>query len=283
MWEGRPPDAKMEIKTDFVDYDYIETFEIPLVEGRSFSREFSTDAETAFIVNEEAVRRMGLEKPVVGKKFGFWEIDGQIIGVMRDAHFQPLHQKIEPLVFKLFPPWLRRMYVKFRSDNIASTLASLEKTWVDMNLGYPFEYRFLDEDFDNLYKSEARLGKIFQSFGALAVFIACLGLFGLASFIAEQKTKEIGIRKVLGSSTAGIMALLNQQFLKWVAIANLIAWPIAYFAMQKWLQKFAYRADIEIWAFILAAALGMTVALITVSVQTLKAARANPVDSLKHE
>jgi len=129
MWEGRPPDAKMEIKADFVDYDYIETFEIPLVEGRSFSREYATDPETAFIVNEEAVRRMDLEKPVAGKRFGFWDVDGQIIGVMKDAHFQSLRQKIDPLVFKMFPPWLRRAYVKFRSDNVSRTLASLEKSW----------------------------------------------------------------------------------------------------------------------------------------------------------
>jgi len=283
MWEGRPPDTKMEIKADFVDYDYIETFEIPLIEGRSFSREYSTDPETAFIVNEEAVRRMGLEKPVVGKRFGFWNIDGQIIGVMKDAHFQILHQKIEPLVFKMFPGWLRRMYVKLRSDDVSTTMASLSKTWDEMNLGYPFEYRFLDEDFHNLYLSEERLGKIFQSFGALAVFIACLGLFGLASFIAEQRTKEIGIRKVLGSSTARIVALLNQEFLNCIAAANLIAWPIAYFAMRAWLQKFAYRTNIEIWIFLLSAALGLAVALLTVSLQTLRAARANPVDSLKHE
>jgi putative ABC transport system permease protein len=283
MWEGRPPDAQMEIKADFVDYDYIETFEIPMVEGRSFSREHSTDAETAFIVNEEAVRQMGLEKPVVGKMFGFWNIDGQIIGVMKDAHFQILHQKIEPLVFKIFPAWLRRMYVKIRSDNVSATLASLNKTWDEMNLGYPFEYQFLDENFHDLYKSEARLGKIFRSFGALAVFIACLGLFGLASFIAEQRTKEIGIRKVLGSSTVGIVSLLNLQFLRWIVVATLIAWPLSYFVMQKWLEKFAYRADIAIWIFPLSAALGLAVALLTVSLQTLRAARANPVDSLKHE
>ncbi len=283
MWEGRPPDAKMEIKADFVDYDYIETFEISLVEGRSFSPKFSTDAETAFIVNEEAVRRMGFEKPAVGKKFGFWDIDGQIIGVMKDAHFQSLHYKIEPLVFKMFPPWLKRMYVKFRSNNVAITLASLEKTWNEMNLGYPFEYRFLDEDFHNLYKAEATLGKIFQTFVALAVFIACLGLFGLASFIAEQRTKEIGIRKVLGSSITRIVALLNRDFLKWIAAANLIAWPAAYFIMQAWIQKFAYRAEIRIWIFLFSAAIGLAVALFTVSLQTLRAARANPVDSLKHE
>ncbi len=283
MWEGRPSDAKMEIKADFVDYDYIETFEIPLVEGRSFSREYATDLETAFIVNEEAVRRMGLEKPVVGKRFGFWNIDGQIIGVMKDAHFQSLHHKIEPLVFKMFPPWLRRMYVKFRSDNVSAFLASLDKAWSEMNLGYPFEYQFLDEDFDDLYKSEARLEKIFQYFAALAVFIACLGLFGLASFIAEQRTKEIGIRKVLGSSTAGIVALLNKEFLKWATVANLIAWPIAYFTLHAWIQKFAYRADIEVWIFLLSAAIGLGVAMLTVSLQTLRAARANPADSLKHE
>ncbi len=283
MWEGKSPDVKMEIKADFVDYDYIETFEIPLVEGRSFSREYATDQEKAFIVNQEAAKRMGLESPVVGKKFGFWDIDGQIIGVMKDAHFQSLHHKIEPLVFKMFPAWLRRMYVKFRSDNAAATLSSLEKAWSEMDLGYPFEYRFLDEDFQNLYNLEATLGKIFQSVAALAVFIACLGLFGLASFIAEQRTREIGIRKVLGSSTAGIMALLNRDFLKWIAAANLIAWPIAYFTMQAWLQKFAYRTEITIWVFALSSVIGLAVALLTVSLQTLKAARTDPVISLKYE
>ena len=283
MWEGRPEDAVMEIKTDFIDYDYIETFKIPLVEGRSFSREFSTDLETSFIVNEEAVRRMNLKKPVVGKKFGFWGIDGQIIGVMKDGHFQSLHHKIEPLVFKMFPAWLRRFYVKIRSDNMAATLRDLEKTWEEMNLGYPFEYRFLDEDFNNLYRSEARLGNIFEVFAALAVFIACLGLFGLASFTAQQRTKEIGIRKVLGSPTSRIVALLNQEFLKWIALANLIAWPTAYFIMRIWIQRYAYRADIELWMFFLSAAIALAVALITVSFQTLRAARANPVKSLKHE
>jgi putative ABC transport system permease protein len=283
MWEGKSPDEKMEIKADFVDYDYIETFEIPLIEGRSFSRKYAGDPESAFIVNEEAVKRMGLKHPAVGKKFGFWDIDGQIIGVMQNAHFQSLHYKIEPLVFKMFRGWLRRMYVKFRSENVASTLKSLEKIWNGMNLGYPFEYKFLDEDFNTLYKSEATLEKIFQSFAALAVFIACLGLFGMASFMAEQRTREIGIRKVLGSSTAGIVALLNRDFLKWIATANLIAWPIAYLTMRAWLQKFAYRVDMEIPVFLLSAAIGLTVALLTVSLQTLKAARANPVISLKHE
>lgn len=283
MWEGRPEDAVMEIKADFVDYDYIETFNIPLVEGRSFSREYPTDEESGFIVNEEAVRQMGLEKPAVGKRFGFWNIDGRIIGVMKDAHFQPLHQKIEPLVFKMFPDWLRRMYVKIRSDNISATLGSLETAWNGMNLGYPFEYRFLDDDFENLYRSEARLENIFLTFAALAVFIACLGLFGMASFLAEQKTKEIGIRRILGSSTAGLVVLLNREFLKWTAAASLLAWPVAYFAMNSWIRKFAYRTDIAFWIFLLAGGIGLVVGQLTVSLQTLRAVRANPVDSLKYE
>lgn len=282
-WEGKDPETKMEIKADFVDYDYFETFDVPLVEGRSFSKEYPTDMETAFIVNEEAVRRMGLAEPVVGKRFGFWDIDGQIIGVMKDAHFQSLRQKIEPLVFKMFRPWLRRLYVKFRADNISGTLRSLENTWNQMNLGYPFEYKFLDEDFQDLYQSETKLGSIFRAFAALAVFIACLGLFGLASFIAEQRTKEIGIRKVLGSSTLGIITLLNREFFRWVLIANLIAWPVAYFVMLQWIQKFAYRAKITLGIFVLSACIGLAVALVTVSVQTLKAARANPMESLKQE
>jgi ABC-type antimicrobial peptide transport system permease subunit len=282
-WEGKDPYVQMPIKADFVDYDYFETFDIPLVEGRSFSKEYPTDMETAFIVNEEAVRRMGLEKPVVGKTFGFWGIDGQIIGVMKDAHFQSLHYKIEPLVFKMFRQWLRRIYLKIRTDNIPSTLWSLERAWKQMNPGYPFEYKFLDEDFNDLYESETRLGNVFQSFTALSVFIACLGLFGLASFMAEQKTKEIGIRKVLGSSTLSIITLLNKEFLKWILAANLIAWPISYLVMQRWIQKFAYRTNITVEIFILAGIIGLTVALVTVSMQTLKAARANPADSLKHE
>jgi putative ABC transport system permease protein len=282
-WEGKNPDEIMEIKADFVDYDYIETFGIPLVEGRSFSREFATDPESAFIVNEEAVRRMGLQPPVVGKRFGFWDIDGQIIGVMKDAHFQPLHQKIEPLVFKMFPPWLRRMYVKFRSDNITAVLGALEKDWNEMNLGYPFDYRFLDEDIDNLYKSEARMGDIFKSFAVLAVFIACLGLFGLASFMAEQRTKEIGVRRVLGASVSGITLLMSRDFAKWVLMANLIAWPVSWIFVNRWLKGFAYRMDMGVMVFLIPAVFSISVALLTVSIQTFRAARANPIDSLKCE
>jgi putative ABC transport system permease protein len=282
-WEGKNPDEQMEIKADFVDYDYIETFGIPMVEGRSFSRQFATDAETAFIVNEEAVRRMGLQPPVVGRSFGFWGIDGQIIGVMKDAHFQPLHQKIEPLVFKMFPPWLRRMYVNFRSENIPAVLRALEKSWNEMNTGYPFDFRFLDEDFHDLYKAEAKMRGIFRSFASLAVFIACLGLFGLASFMAEQRTKEIGVRRVLGATVSGITLMMSRDFAKWVLIANLIAWPVSWIFINRWLKGFAYRMDMGIMVFLIPALFSIGVALVTVSFQTFRAARSNPVDSLKFE
>lgn len=282
-WEGKAPDEQMEIKADFVDIDYIETFNIPMVEGRSFSRDYATDPETAFIVNEEAVRRMRLQKPVVGKRFGFWNIDGRIIGVMKDAHFQSLHHRIEPLVFKMFPPWLRRMYVKIQSDNISATLSSLEKTWDQMNLGYPFEFRFLDENFHNLYKTEERLGNIFRSFAALAVFIACLGLLGLASFMAEQKAKEIGIRRILGASVFGIALMMSKEFTRWVLMANLIAWPAAWIVMSRWLKGFAYRSDLGAWIFFLSAGLSLGLALLTVAFQSYRAALADPAETLRQE
>ena len=282
-WEGKNPDEQLEIKADFVDYDYLETFGIPLVEGRSFRRDMATDGETAFIVNEEAVRRMRLAPPVVGRMFGFWGIKGQIIGVMKDAHFQSLHHKIEPMVFKIFPDWFRTMYVKVRAGDMQASLASLKTTWEGMRLGYPFEARFLDDDFETLYRTEQRLGTLFRYFAALAVFIGCLGLLGLASFMAEQKTKEIGIRKVLGASVSGVTLLMSGQYLKWVMAANLIALPAAWMVMSRWLGGFAYRTEIGIGVFLLSAGLSLGLALLTVAYQSLRAARSNPVVALRQE
>ena len=282
-WEGKAPDAVMEIKADFVDYDYIETFGVPLVEGRSFSREFATDAESAFIVNEEAVKRMGLKRPAVGKMFGFWNIKGLIIGVMKDAHFQALQHKIEPMVFKIYPSWFRFMYIKIRAGDVSTILRSLEKTWAGMSLGYPFEARFLDDDFDGLYRTEARLGGIFRTFAALAVFIACLGLLGLAAFVAEQRTREIAIRKVLGASVSGITAMMSREFTIWVLTANLVAWPVAWLVMKRWLGGFAYRTDIGWWIFLVSAGLSLGLAILTVSYQSLRAARSNPAQTMRQD
>jgi len=282
-WEGKNPDEQLEIKADFVDYDYLETFGIPLVEGRSFRRNIATDAETAFIVNEEAVRRMRLAPPAVGRSFGFWGIKGQIIGVMKDAHFQSLHHKIEPMVFKIFPDWFGTMYIKVRAGDIQASLASLKITWEGLKLGYPFEARFLDDDFENLYRTEQRLGAIFRYFAALAVFIGCLGLLGLASFMAEQKAKEIGIRKVLGASVSGVTLMMSGQFIKWVLAANVIALPAAGIVMNRWLGGFAYRAEIGIGIFLLSAGLSLGLALLTVAFQSIRAARGNPVVALRQE
>jgi putative ABC transport system permease protein len=282
-WDGKDPNAKLDIKADFVDFDYIETFRIPIIEGRSFSRNFATDADEAYIVNEEAVRRMGLKRPVVGQRFAFWSQEGRIVGVMKDAHFQTFHQKIEPLVFKIFPDWFRFLYIRLRAGDTPAVLASIEKTWASLNLGYPFDYRFLDEDFDSLYRTEARMGTLFRTFAALAVFIACLGLFGLASFMAEQRTKEIGIRRILGASIPGITAMMSRQFAVWVLAANLVAWPAAWFFMGRWLRGFAYRAELSLWSFVLSGAIALAVALLTVGTLSVKAASANPADSLRYE
>jgi putative ABC transport system permease protein len=282
-WEGKNPDEQLEIKADFVDYDYLETFAIPLVEGRSFRRDMATDAQTAFIVNEEAVRRMRLAPPAVGRSFGFWGIKGQIIGVMKDAHLQSLHHKIEPMVFKIFPDWFRTMYVKIRPGDVAASLDSIKTTWEGMKLGYPFDARFLDDDFENLYRTEQRLGTLFRYFAALAVFIGCLGLLGLASFMAEQRAKEIGIRKVLGASVSGVTLMMSGQFVKWVLVANILALPAAWAVMGRWLGGFAYRTEISLGVFLLSAGLSLGLALLTVGFQSVRAARVSPAVTMRQE
>ncbi len=282
-WEGKDPDVKMEIKADFVDFDYVETFGVPIVEGRSFSREFATDADEAYLVNEEAVRRMGLEGPAVGKRFSFWGREGRIVGVMKDAHFQTYRQKIEPLVFKIFPDWFSTIYIKLRPGDTAAVLGSVEKAWASLDLGYPFDFRFLDENFENLYRVEARMGTIFRTFAGLAIFIACLGLFGLASYMAEQRTKEIGIRRILGATVTGITTMMSREFARWVLAANLIAWPAAWYFMDRWLQGFAYRATLSPWSFVVSGSIALAIALATVVSLSARAAVANPADALRYE
>ncbi len=229
---------------------------------------------------------MGLNRPAVGKRFhfnAFGAKQGQIIGVMKDAHFQALHHKIEPLAFKINPDMFRFLYIKIRAGDVSQVLRSLEKTWASFNLGYPFEYRFLDEDFNNLYRNEGRLGTLFRTFAALAIFVACLGLFGLASFMAEQRVREIGVRKVLGASAADIFVLLSREFLVLILVANIFAWPAAFFLMKTWLRSFAYRIDMEAWFFLFAAGTALTTAMLTVSVLTRRAARADPATTLRWE
>ena len=281
-WEGKRADEKIGIGVRMVDYDYLKTFQMEMAQGRFFSKEFPTDATEGYIVNEAAVKAMGMKSPL-DKRFSMWERDGKIIGVIKDFHTESLHEEIEPFVLLIWPDWYGWMSVKLKADNISGALGFLENKIKEFVPGYPLEYQFLDEEINNLYKTEQLTGKIIIYITLLALIISCLGLFGLASFTAEQRTKEIGIRKVLGASVSGIVVLLSREFTKWVAIASLIAWPIAYFAMNRWLQNFVYRTSIGWWSFFLAAALALVIALITVSYQAIKAATSNPVDALKYE
>ena len=284
-WEGN--NGRKQASWNFVaaDYDYIETLKIPLAEGRSFSRDFSSDRTGGFIVNEEAVEAMEMESPV-GKWFSLWGRKGTIIGVMKDFHFHSLHTQITPLLvwmgarYKMF---CECVMLRIEPGNIPGTVKDIRNIWQDFAPNFPFEYGFLDETFGRHYRTEERMGKIFSYFTLLAVFVSCLGLFGLAAYTAELKTKEIGIRKVFGATASSIIFMMSNTYTKWVLIANVIAWPAAYYFIQRWLQGFAYRTPLTILTFVLSAFLSLLVALLTVSYQSIKAARANPVDSLRYE
>jgi putative ABC transport system permease protein len=225
---------------------------------------------------------MGMEDPV-GKRFAFWEEWGTIVGVAKDFHFQSLHNKINPISFRLNPEWLRRIYVRIKPVDIPATIGFLSDTWNGIVPDYPFEYHFLDESFEELYESEKQMSAITNYFTILGIFIACLGLFGLAAFMAERRTKEIGIRKVLGASVPKLIYLLSSEFAKWVIVANIIAWPTAYWVAHRWLQNFAYRTNIQVWMFLMAAAISLFIALATVSLKALKTATANPAKALRYE
>ncbi len=270
------------VKMIYTDHDYLETMGMEIVEGRNFSKERSTDAAEAFIINQAAVRQFQLGNPLE-TQFEWGDKKGKVIGVVKDFQFLSLRDEITPLVIHIFTPSTRIFAIRIRPDNIPATLAFIEKKWKQLDPGHPFSYTFMDESFDRLYRSEEKLGQIFSIFSMLAIFIASLGLFGLALFMAEQRTKEIGIRKVLGASIARIFVLLSKEFVVLVLLANFIAWPTAYLLMQKWLQNFAYRINIRPWIFVLSAGIAFVIALLTISYQSLKLAIADPVESLRYE
>ncbi|MGB2763215.1 MAG: ABC transporter permease [Candidatus Aminicenantaceae bacterium] len=281
-WEGQNPDEETLMRAVFINLDYFKTFGMEVIEGRSYSKEFSTDATESIIVNEEAVKAMGMESPI-GKRLSLGEDNFKIIGVVKNYHFRSLRQKIDPLIliYDTESSWI--LFAKLKSENIPKTIGYIENIWKKFTPGYPFNYRFLDEALDRLYRSEQRIGTLFKYFSGLAILISCLGLLGLASFMAERRTKEIGIRKVLGASVSNIILLLSKEFTKWVIVANIIAWPVGYFAIKKWLQSYAYATNIVLWSFILSGVVALLIALVTVSYQSIKAALANPVDSLRYE
>jgi putative ABC transport system permease protein len=269
----------------YVDEDYMDVYGIDVVDGRNFSKEFPSDAQSAFLFNESLVNTLGWDQPL-GREFEIWWGDvGKVVGVVRNFNFHSLHRGIDPmcLYYRKDQRYVYYLSVKIRGGRIPETLGFLKDTWEKFSPNYPIDYSFFDDIFDNAYRSEYRLGSMFNIFSLLAVAIACLGLFGLAAFTAEQRTKEIGIRKVLGASGAGIFMLLSKEFAKWVLISSLIAWPIAYYAMHSWLQNFAYRAPLAPWIFIAATGAASVVALGTVASQTVKVASTNPVNVLRYE
>ncbi len=272
------------------DVGFIETYQSEVAQGRYFSKDFATDS-TGIVINETAANLLGFGDDAIGKIINEMgnrpenQTSLTVVGVLKDLHFEFLHQKIRPMAIKLFRKngFGRYVSVRVAPDNVKETLAYIKETWHQFAGAQAFEYAFFDQDFAKLYESEATTQRIMTLFATLAVIIACLGLLGLASFIAEQRTKEIGIRKVLGASVAKIVFLLSRQFTKWVVVANIISWPIAYFLMNSWLENFAYRTNLELTSFILAGCAALFIALLTVGYQTVKAAYRNPVDSLHYE
>lgn len=289
-WEGKDPEQKLEVEIPWVDFDYFETLNMELLAGRDFSRDFAADIRESVIVNEEAVKRMGLNFPL-GKRITFQS--GQsaaIIGVVKNAHFRSRQYEVVPELYRLIPNFNNGelnlfgvVIMKLQARDISAGVSAAEDIWASVNPNYPFEYHFLNVEVDAFYRSEMSMRTISDYFSVLAVLISCLGLFGLASFMAERRTKEIGMRKVLGASLGNIVRLLSREFLKWIVIANLIAWPAAYVAMRTWLQNYAYRVGIDWWIFLLSGILALLIAFLTVSYQAIKSARSNPVEALRYE
>jgi len=294
---GMVSESGLTMQRWIIDYDYLKTLGIELSEGRNFSQEFGTDS-SAIILNQTAVKQLGYQNPI-GQRIYTWVtggrlVDYNIIGVVKDFHFESLRQDIGPLCFvpggsdavsSARSQYKSTGLTSFRINaaSLSAILKEAQTKWKNMSASLPFSYRFLDESFNDVYKAEQRVGTIVLLFSALAIIVACLGLFGLAAFLAEQKTKEIGIRKVLGASVPSILLMLSKEFIKWIAIANIIAWPVAYYIMNEWLQDFAYRININWWLFVIAGSIALLIALLTIGIQAIKAAKANPVESLKYE
>ena len=281
-WEGKQAGNSMTIQIRTVDYDYLEAMGMRMKEGRFFSRNFPTDATEGVVVNEAALRVMGMEKPL-DKEFVLSGKRGRIIGVVRDFHHHSLHDAIEPLVFIMNDDSFSYLFVRLAPGRTAEGLETLRTVWPRVDPGYPFSYRFFVDALDGLYRSERQTGEVVRTFAALALLISCFGLFGLAAFLAERKTKEIGIRKVAGASVPRIVALLNKEFLKWVIVADMIGLPVAWFLLNKWLRGFAYRTSMGAGIYILAVVLSLGIAGLTVSFQSVKAGRANPIDAIRFE
>jgi len=286
QWDGKDPEMDIVVGMSSVDVDYIETMQIEILEGRAFSRDYPNDVSdddvNVFMINETLGKIIGKD-PIINEKIKFIGVEGTIVGVMKDFHFKSVHNGIEPLALFGYPKYFNNLLIRLAPGDVTQSLNAVEKVWNRILPNSPFDYRFLDEDFEWMYRTETSMSKLVKYFAILAIIIASLGLFGLASFTAEQRMKEIGIRKVLGASVQNLVFLMTSQFTKWVLIADLIAFPAAYYIMKKYLEQYAYRIDLSVSVFLLAGVLALIVALLTVGFQAIKAAIMNPVKTLKYE
>jgi ABC-type antimicrobial peptide transport system permease subunit len=281
-WDGKDPNSKPMFTQAAVGYDFAKTLNIQMVNGRDFSKDYGTDT-SGYILNEQALKKIGYKDPI-GKPLTFWQKKGTIIGIAKDFHFNSLHVPVNALVIRLGEKdGYGSVLVKTKPGETKQALHTLEILCKELNPKFPFTYQFSDEEFAKLYQSEKMTGRLADCFAFLAIFISCLGLLGLAMFTAEQKTKEIGIRKVLGASIPSLFVLLSREFLVFVIIAVLIASPIAWYAMEQWLEEYAYKINISWWMFVIAGFAALAIALLTVSFQAIRAAIANPATSLRSE
>jgi ABC-type antimicrobial peptide transport system permease subunit len=289
-WEGKSEDTNPSVRYFCCDYDFVKTFEVEMAHGRFFSEELTKGGSlqsSQVVINEQLAKIIEKENPV-GMRLSKRGWQATIVGVVKDFNYWPLYRQSGPLIifhksYNMTPHMYRFIFARVQPENIPQTIAGIKEVYEKFSPEFPFIYRFLEDDYVGLYVSEERTGSVVKYFSLLAILVSCLGLFGLASFLAEQRTKEIGIRKILGSSVQGIVVLLSKEFVKWVLLANVIAWPIAWFMSKAWLQNFAYRTSIQFWMFLFAGVLALGIAFLTVSFQSVKAATANPVDCLRYE
>ncbi|MEL6945301.1 MAG: FtsX-like permease family protein, partial [Bacteroidota bacterium] len=276
---------KTEVPLYIVDHDFLEQYKIEMLAGRAFSTKYLVDSEETILISEATVKSLGFNNPeeVLGTKVLMYPKAAEVVGIFQDFHYESLQSPIQPLAMRIFPFGVNLFSLQLETSNLQATIAAIERKWKTLAPQRPLSYTFLDEDYNKQYATEAQFGQTLGLFTLFALFIANLGLFGLTLFSVQQRTKEIGTRKVLGASVLDIIKLLTQNFLKLVAIATLLAIPIAWYLMNNWLQNFAYQTEIQWWMFVLVGTVVIAVALLTVSMQSMKAARANPIESLRNE
>ncbi|MCB0851546.1 MAG: ABC transporter permease, partial [Bacteroidetes bacterium] len=280
-WEGMTPDQKTPFSVIKTDENFVSTMKIQIKEGRNFSQEFSLDSNN-FLINETAAKVMGLTDPL-NKGLAVWGREGKIIGVMNDFHIGSLHSPIKPVILTFRPEDCWMLFVKTKSGQTESAISSLSKVHQEYNPEFPFEYQFVDQKYEQLYKSEMVISQLANIFAFIAMFIACLGLLGLATFTAERRSREISIRKVLGASVPELVVLLSEAFIRLVIVSVFISVPIGYFLMKNWLENFAYHTDLSVSLFIISGVMAIIIAWLTVSYQSIKAAILNPINSLRSE